>query len=338
MGVYEPLLEFVRQQQPHIIFHPSILAGYFINELLIISKRLAIPFVAMMNSWDNPSSKAMNTGLPDKLVVWGRQTVQHAIEYLGMPADHIVVFGAAQFQLYREPVQDSEAKLRELFKVPTSKPILLYAGVSKGINESRHLEIIDMAIAAGSIPPCHVIYRPHPWRGSLAPGEKNFFHLSLRHITIDPHMEDYYFRITEKRVAGFELADYNVTKKLLHLVDGVISPLSTLLLESILFGKPVLMFSPNAAKSEGSRTVDSGIKLAHFRDFWGIKGIEMCHKESELPYYCKQLLLNSQDKAIRLGLKEHATQFVTMDGPSYGERLARLADELTIPACTAAQR
>ena len=38
------------------------------------------------------------------------------------------------------------------------------------------------------------------------------------------------------------LADYSITNKLLTLVDAVISPFSTMLIESMLKGKPVLAF------------------------------------------------------------------------------------------------
>lgn len=330
MGVYEPLVRFVQEHRPDIIFHPSILAGYFINELLIICDRLRIQLVAMMNSWDNPSVKAMNTGRPTKLVVWGPQTKRHAVEYLGMPPGDVLEFGAAQFQLYREPVKESKGDLCRLFRVPEDQPILLYAGGAKGVNESRHLKLIDAAISEGRVPRCHVLYRPHPWRGGLAPGEENFFDLALRHVTMDLHMEDYYRRSAAEGVSGFHLAEYEVTKKLLCLVEAVISPLSTILLEAIIFGKPVLMFFPEKGKKDVSgRVGEIGLHLAHFKDFWGVPGVDICTEEAYLPLFCTRLLANSQDDVIRQGLRRHAGKFVVVDGPTYAARLLALADELT---------
>lgn len=330
MGVYEPLLDFVRDQNPDVIIHPSLLAGYFINELLIISRRRSIPLVIMMNSWDNPSTKAMNTGHPDRLIVWGPQSKQHAIQYLGMSPESIEEFGAAQFQLYRDPLKESEAALRKEFHVPNDLPVLLYGGGCKGVNESAHLKMIDEKIDSGEISPCHVLYRPHPWRGGLAPGEQNFFDLRLRHVTMDPHLEDYYCRTADAHCAGFDLADYQVTKRLLSLVSGVISPLSTILLESIIFGKPVLVyFSKTDQCSLASTVYGIGIRLAHFKDFWGEPGIEVCNDDAQLPAACNRLLVNSQDESIRTGLRAHAEKFVVMNGPTYGERLVTLVDQLT---------
>ena len=70
-------------------------------------------------------------------------------------------------------------------------------------------------------------------------GEKSFFDHAFKHVTMDPHMESYYRRVTNTDSQGFDMADYHVTHKLLHLVDAVTSPLSTILLEALLHGKPV---------------------------------------------------------------------------------------------------
>ena len=334
MGVWEPLVDFLHRQRPDIIFHPSILAGYFINELLIAAPRLGIPFVVMMNSWDNPSVKAMNTGMPDRLVVWGPQTAAHAVEYLAMPRERVLQFGAAQFQLYREPPKETDAELRALFRVPQGRAILLYGGGSTSANESRHLVLLDEAIQSGAMPPCHVLYRPHPWRGGLAPGEVNFFDLSLRHVTMDPHLEEYYRRCAKAEPnLRFEMTDYEVTKKLLHLVDAVISPLSTILLEAVIHGKPVLVFLPDRRRDDASgRVGDISIRMAHFREFWGIDGVGVCDEAAGLAAACRRLLAQSADPRIRRGLRDHAARFVVMDGPTYAERLVPLADELTAVA------
>ena len=76
MGVYKELYKFIHDEAPDVVLHPSILQGYFINELVPICSRLKVPFVCLMNSWDNPSQKAAATGVADKLVVWGRTITQ----------------------------------------------------------------------------------------------------------------------------------------------------------------------------------------------------------------------------------------------------------------------
>lgn len=329
MGVYTPLEELLRQEQPDIVIHPTILQGYFINELVPICKKQGIPFICLMNSWDNPSQKAATTGFPDKLVVWGEQTRRHAIEYMKMPAQNILEFGAAQFQIYRKPVTETNAELRDLFKVPKDIPIILYAGISKGVLENNQLDILDKAIESGEIPPCHVIYRPHPWRGPLRPNERSFLDYNFKHITLDPFMGAFYQRVIDGSQMGFDPADYDVTRKLLHLVDGVTSPLSTILLEAIIKLKPVQILLDSDTDSEQSKQIMAlASTITHFADLKG-PGVNYCTDQSKMPQGINALLEQAKDPEIKKSLKELSQYFTVTDGPSYAERLLSLADELT---------
>lgn len=333
MGVYDPLDTFIAKEAPDFVIHPSILAGYFINELLEICPRRRIPLAVLMNSWDNPSSKAMNTGLPDRLIVWGPQTRRHAIEYMRMPPERVLQFGAAQFDVYRDPVIETDDELRAFFRVPEGVPIVLYAGVSKSVDETAHLRTLDAAIADGQIPRCHIIYRPHPWRGGLVEGETDFFDVAWRHVSMDPAMEGYYRRTTLQAEKGFDMADYRVTAKLLRLVAGVISPLSTMLLEAIMHGKPIVMFVPGEDQSEVVQDlIKLGMKLPHFAEFWGAKGMDICTRSADLAPSVQRMLTDHQTPAIRDSLMAHARNYVVMDGPRYADRLAALAEELTASA------
>ena len=220
------------------------MTGYYYEELRNSSKELGIPLVVLMNSWDNPSQKAAGAGSPDKLGVWGEQTRRHAVEYLRMPERDVVVIGAAQFELYRRPVTEPDEEIRAQFNVPMGKDILLYAGVSKSINETRHLRLIDEAIERGELGAVHVLYRPHPWRGGLVDGEEDFFSAGLRHVTMDPAMDSFYRQRIRKPDASLNMADYEVTRKLMHMICGTISCVSTMLIESLLHGKPVVAYMP----------------------------------------------------------------------------------------------
>lgn len=328
LGTYEPLDAFIAAEQPDVIIHPSILAGYFVNELTRICPARGIPLALLMNSWDNPSTKAMSTGLPDRLVVWGPQTRRHAIEYMRMPPERVVEFGAPQFDVYREPIAEGDAELRAMFKVPAGVPVVLYAGVSKSVNETAHLEALEAAIAGGEIPPCHVIYRPHPWRGGLVEGERNFFDIPFRHVSMDPFMAGYYRRVADRPEQGFDMADYRVTARLLRLVSGVISPLSTMLLEAAMHGIPMIMFWPDGPRGVAGYTIELGRKLPHFAEFWGPRGIQICTEGAMLAQACRLMLGEHQSRDVREGLLAHARNYVVMDGPGYAARLASLADEL----------
>src|SRR5581483_4214794 len=115
------------------------------------------------------------------------------------------------------------------------------------------------------------------------PGETDFFDVAWRHVSMDPAMEGYYRRTAAKSEQGFDMADYRVTAKLLRLVAGVISPLSTMLLEAIMHGKPVLMFVPGEEQTADVQdAIKLGMKLPHFAEFWGAKGIDICTRQADL--------------------------------------------------------
>lgn len=330
MGIFGPLEKLITEVRPDIVFHPSVLAGFFINELLPITKKHRIPFVVLMNSWDNPTSKAMLTGHPDRLVVWGEFSKKYAMQYLRIREEAIECFGAAQFQIYRQPPAETIEEIKHRFGVPLDKKIILYAGASKGAHETQYLRMLEEGIERGHLPDCHVLYRPHPWRGGLAEGETSFFDLQWKHVTMDPHMEEYYRQQAVNETREFYMTDYRVTHRLLHMVEGVISPLSTILLEATILGKPVLMFFPSKDLFQKTGTQTRvALGLVHFTDFWGVEGVHVCLEEEEFFPCCRLLLQQAGDPAIARKLRAHASRFVVMDGPTYGERLLHLADDLT---------
>lgn len=322
--------EQIERHRPAAILMPSLLTGYFINDVVIIAREKGIPVVAMINSWDNPSQKAVVTAHPDKLIVWGDQTRKHAVEYMGMPSEDVLAFGAAQFQVYRKPVTETEAELRAEFGVPEGRPVVLYGGVSKSVNETRHLKMLDDAIEAGKIEPCHVLYRPHPWRTHLIEGEDDFFALNLKNVTMDPTMAEHYRHIAKTPDPALFMADYDKTRRLMSLISCAISPLSTLMLEVIMHGKPVMMFFPRVDMETKYGPFNRiSLRLAHFKGFFDSDGVSQCMDEGELPDAVNTMLRQSRDPEIRAALLAHANHYVDMSPPSYGERLYELVNELT---------
>jgi hypothetical protein len=292
---------------------------------MLLSEKTGIPYLILMNSWDNPSQKAAVTGAPTCLAVWGEQTRGHALRYMRLPPDRIAVLGAAQFELYNRPVKESEDSLRRDFGVPYNKKILLYGGVSKSINETRHLQILDEAIENGSIPDCHVLYRPHPWRGALVEGEVDFFKARFRHVTMDPHMEVFYRQTIASPSGRFDMADYKIAQKLLHIVAGTISTLSTIQLETLLHGKPAIAFLPPIDRT-GSATDPTH---AHFRDLWESPGMILCETDASLIDEVNRLLDMSADAEMREAIRAHAQTFVVVEQPTtYGRRVRDLALKL----------
>lgn len=275
-----------------------------------------------MNSWDNPSSKALCTGKPSKLVVWGQQSKNHAVEYMKINSEKIECFGAAQFEVYKTKSILNREELCKMFNVNINRKIILYAGSGSGSYETFYLKLLDTYIESGLMPNCQVIYRPHPWRGGLAEGEEDFLSLNMKNIIMDPTMIDYYKNEIRNPTGKMFLADYRVSRDLLTLVDAVISPLSTMLVESILNGKPILMFFPNEAHGKGWE-----VDEIHFAEFINMKIVNKCFSEDQFLESCKNLYSQIGDSEVAQKLKKASEFFVQPRSKTYGSQLLDLVDE-----------
>lgn len=324
MGIHSDVEEVIKNEKPDLIIHPSLLKGHYVNELLRLfnKNKKSIPLILLMNSWDNPSSKALCTGKPSKLVVWGQQSKNHAIEYMKINPETIECFGAAQFEVYKTKSTFNRKELCNLFNVNENKKIFLYAGSGSGSYETFYLKLLDKYITDGLLPNSQVIYRPHPWRGGLGEGEEDFFSLDFKNISMDPTMIKYYKKEIRNPSGKMFLADYRVSRDLLTLVDAVISPLSTMLVESILNGKPILMFFPNEVHGNGWE-----IDEIHFAEFINMKIVNKCFSEDQFLKSCKNLYDQIGDSKIAKELKKASEFFVEPSSKTYGSQLSDLVDD-----------
>lgn len=326
LGENKALRDLLRDECPDIVVHPTVLEGLFVSDLVQWGKACKKPTVFVMNSWDNPSMKAMTVGYPDRLVVWGEQTRQHAIRYMGVPSEKIACLGAAQFDLYRKPPRIAPAEYRRRLGVPNHCKILLYAGSSKGLNEVRHLVALEQAIAEEKIRNCVVLYKPHPWR-AFPQDEADFFAINWKHVKFDPTMEACYRRSRQGDKMHVELADYDDTHVTLSAVDAVISPLSTILLEAAMHGKPVVAYLPD--EDMASNTFLSKMaNMIHFKEFFERVECIKCERSEDLIGDCEQLLRLSEDQSIGTRLQSQCAYFVEPSAQPYIDRLNGLIGSL----------
>jgi hypothetical protein len=325
IGNYEALDALLAEERPHLILHPTVLEGLFVSDLVRWGQEHGVPTLYLMNSWDNPAVKAMMLGPPDRLVVWGEHSRQLAHERIGVPLDRILVFGAAQFDVYGRPPRETREAYRTRLGIPPGVPILLYAGSSKGLNETQHLAELEEAIDRGSLPPCTVIYRPHPWRAK-GPGEQDFFNRTWRHVLMAPDMADYYRR-TWQGDDSMSFADYEETHVTLSAVDAVVSPVSTILLEAALHGKAIAAYLPDEDVRPNLHLF-TVVRTVHYREFFD--RVECLHIErrDQLVSTCARLLALAATPGRGESLKKQCEYFVATRSESYAEQLRHTVAEL----------
>ena len=313
----EALDALLKTYRPDVVIHPCVLSGSYIDDLTLASKEFDIPLILIMNSWDNPATKHSAFGLPDWLLVWGEQTEHHAVQYMSMPTEKIVKFGAAQFEVYRSPPRITRQEFCYQHHIDPDSKILLYAGSSKGSDEFSHLLEIENAIASGYFKNLKVIYRPHPWGNGGKEGSR-ILEYSWQHIRIESSMLDYLRQVKDGN-PGIYLADYRHTHDVLSSVDALVSPLSTILLEGAMHGKPVMCFLPD--EETHSTHYDLARGLIHFEDMFTAPEVIVGYGQSQFLPKLEVLLSKIGDSEFELHLIQMANYFVEPFKQPYDKRL-----------------
>jgi hypothetical protein len=323
---YQDMDALLDRELPDVMIHPSVLAGVFINDLVVASNARNIPLVVIMNSWDNPSTKRAMTGHPDWLLVWGPQTRTHAMEFMEMPPERVICFGAAQLDLYRNQPRIDRDEFCRRHGIGSDARILLYAGSSRGADEFSHLCMLDDAIDSGELGDTMVIYRPHPWGGG-GEGGNRILDRTWRNVRIEQTMRGYLERVKAGN-PGITTPDYRDTHDLLSCVDALVSPLSTILIEGALHGKPILCFLPDEEDSFGNYTR----ALSHFDEFFAEPNFMVGRGLSSLVPQVRALISKVGDARFANALQEASSHFVSRFDRAYDERLVEFIEDVVVPA------
>lgn len=325
-GRYKELESVIRDFEPDVIIHPSVLEGVFISDLALITSERNIPFIALMNSWDNPSTKAQAVKTPDWLCVWGEQTKRHAVEFMGMASERVNIMGAAQFEAYRCAPSKTKEELCYEMGVDPAKKLILYAGSSKSVNEMKHLMLLEEAVQSGDLKSCHIVFRPHPWRAP-AEGEADFYAIDWNHVSMDPAMKDFYNSPKNKRSTNINLTDYMDTHNILSAIDLLISNMSTIILEAALHGKPVLCMISDK-DMEHNNFLNMAVNSLYFKELLEKIDLPRCRDEKRIGNYCLQQLELGKAPDFRRIQCEKARFFVNMGDRPYPIKLRNFIKDI----------
>ena len=317
------LIRILKNEKPDLLIHPSVLQGSYIDDVIFYGNKIKKPVIVIMNSWDNPLTKRSVVNKNYYLLVWGKQTKLHAINYMGLDSSRVIEFGAAQFDLY-----NSHNKLKPFNSDDKNKnknvKILLYAGSSKFADEFEHLLKIDEAIKVGNLPKIKVIYRPHPW-GKCGHKGYRFKNHTFENIVFDTNMKNYIFRDFTKDNLKL-LPNLENTKKLLLNVDFVLSPLSTILLEAMILGKiPICLMPEDEIQAEHFHMVK---KSPHFEEILQNKEVVVINGSEFLIDGIKKSYEDSMKVDKSNILKKDSEFFISKFSKPFKERLLDFVEEL----------
>lgn len=164
---------YLRQQRADILLiSPLLTLGSEQHDVLRTARRLGVPSVLCVGSWDHLSSKALVRELPDRVFVWNDTQKQEAVDLHRVPPEVITVTGAQCFDQWfdRQPTLDREAFCAKVGLDP-KRPVILYvcsALFDGSPNEAEWIMRWAAAVRASHDPRLSgagVLIRPHPKRG-----------------------------------------------------------------------------------------------------------------------------------------------------------------------------
>jgi hypothetical protein len=170
----EPVLDFIRQQQPDVLLlTPLVEPGSIQVDYIKCARALGLPSALCVASWDNLTNKGLMRVAPTQVFVWNEFQRDEAVELHGVPRDRVVVTGAQMFDHWFQwrPSRSREEFCRTAGLDP-AQPFVLFLGSSYFIAPREAdfgerwisaLRRSDDPVVAGA----GILVRPHPSSESM---------------------------------------------------------------------------------------------------------------------------------------------------------------------------
>jgi hypothetical protein len=134
--------------------------------LLRCARRLGIPSLCVVLSWDNLTSKGYMAARPDRLVVWNERMREEAIELHDYAPEDVEVAGVAHFDIYQRPADLLDrATVCGRLGIDPSRPFVVFGTVSPFLfpYNAEVAELLAAATAQGRIGNgTQLVVRLHP--------------------------------------------------------------------------------------------------------------------------------------------------------------------------------
>jgi CDP-glycerol glycerophosphotransferase (TagB/SpsB family) len=329
MGFHPEMLGLVLRERPDFFVIPSVLLDQHTDDAMLLAQAFRIPTAVLVSGWDNASSKGLLYHQPSIIGVWGEQSRKHVIDIQRVPAERVHVIGAPHYETFKQKVPEGPEALRARWGLPIDVPILLFAGTFRPFDETALLLELDERIESGLFPRVHVLYRPHPWR-QRRDGEKNFLDCRWRHVTLDPSLRESYQQRELTRASPSASANFmsrmTHLRELYALTSAVVTPMSSVLLESMIAGLPVLALAFGDGRHVWS--ADRVSRMLHFRELYELDDVFVARERAEFFPAVERLLAKVGDMAHSARLRQAAQFFHAQDAEPYAMKVARLVDQM----------
>lgn len=283
------------------------------------ARKLKIPTIAYIPSWDNISTKNRMVYRYDGYIVWSEQVKRELYEFYPATKDApVYVIGAPQFDVFfNERFYQSREVYCEQQGLDPSLPIIVYALGSPNFLQEHHGALeFARRVAAGELGRVQLLIRPHPIHDNAE--------LKAMFDCYGPLV-----RLQESPNAGIELArrsqDMQQITEWINTfrhANVVINLSSTVTVDAAIFDKPVvnLDFDPQPSKTDQQLVKDINHKWNHFKPIAESGGVWLVNDPDEM---VKAVQAYLQDPSLHREKRRWIAEYVCgyLDGRC-GERMA----------------
>jgi len=273
----------------------------FIAPLVATAKQRKIPAVAFIFSWDNLASKGRMAANFDHYLVWSTQMKNDLLQfYSRVKSSQISIVGTPQFAPYAmKRYQRTRQEFTAQFGLnPKLKTVCYSCGdVSTSPNDPYYIGLIAKAIQDDQIPNCNLLIRTSPAesadRFEQLKNEFAWIQWNVPQWTLlrTDHQESWSQRIPSEQ-------DLGDLKSILQFSDLNINMLSTMSLDFMLHGKPVI----NTVMGNGSNGLGDDQKFldyAHIKLLLDSKATELACNQEQLMSAIHNGLLKGRNRAAQ---------------------------------------
>lgn len=313
IGEDKVIRKYIKDMKPDLVLVPGAAIDSYSHMILKSAENLGNKTAMIVSHWDYFSKKGLLRINPDKIFVWGEEMRQSAIKKNGLESDTVSILGAPQLDKYAGQGRESDKKKsKEKLGLPADKIILLFAGTSTPFDELCLLEKLDKYLTElNKNKEILIVYRPHPMAWDRAT-RKKIDVKNLENVVLD----------SQRKIAGGARRHHSDNIHYLNLmnaIDGLVTPFSTMMLESALCGKPSLCvaFPDGVNKWDLSEAPNR----EHIKPLLKKSWLTCCTDESKVKEVFKQFLELLGSKQNSEVIRESIKETIFYDEKTYSQRL-----------------